>query len=316
MTNYTDIAKRQAQHVLIYGEPKSGKSTLIAELLDQGFKLLWFSMDNGHDVIGKLPIEAQKRCEIIVLPDTKQFPVAMGTILKAITGEAIQICEYHGQVDCTYCKKANHSFSSVCLNEIGLDTVVVYDHLTQLTRSVESNIANARTEKNASVDEFTKFEFDQWDRMGKILNKVLGNLQQAQYHLVAAAHVLEAEQEDGKKKLFPLVGTRNFSSTVPGFFDHIVYTHLQSGTHKFGSASTYMASVSTGSRKDIAIENMDKLSLKPFFDGTVGAAPIMKGNGASAASSVLLAKNNLVEQKVSAPGINAQDLLARLRTRK
>jgi hypothetical protein len=77
--------------------------------------------------------------------------------------------------------------------------------------------------------------------------------------------------EDGSTRLSPLVGTRNFSSNVGKYFDHMIYCHVVNGVHKYGSATTYQNKVLTGSRSKVSIESMKEPTLVPFFDGTIPA---------------------------------------------
>ena len=102
----SQLARRRAQHVLIFGDPKTGKSTLASRLLLDGYRLTWISLDNGHDVIFKLPLSVQQLDEqlnISVLPDTKEYPIAAETCLKIISGRPTAICDIHGKVDCPTC---------------------------------------------------------------------------------------------------------------------------------------------------------------------------------------------------------------------
>jgi hypothetical protein len=81
--------------------------------------------------------------------------------------------------------------------------------------------------------------------------------------------------EDGSKRLVPLSGTLNFSRNMGKFFDHIIYCRVANRKHSFGSATVYLASVLTGSRGDITLEEQNKdapnvttrPTLLPFFEG-------------------------------------------------
>ena len=280
------LARRRASHTIIFGDPKSGKSTLVAELLMKGFHLTWISMDNGHEVIFKLPIPAatlDEQLDIIVIPDTKEQPVAIGTCLKLVSGKPSDICDSHGKVDCGVCRSRGLPFSRVDTNSFGSKNILVFDHLGQLANSAMNHIFI-----KDKLTEDDKPEWDHYYRQGTIMDKFLMNVQQASYNVVCIAHVAETEMEDGKKKLVPLVGTVPFSRNVGKYFDHMVHCEVNSGSHKFGSATTYKASLLTGSRGDFKIEDAavkkEAPSLKIFFDGTVA---IPEPAGVSAAGKVL-----------------------------
>lgn len=256
-----DLKQRQASHVIIFGDSKVGKSTIVSKLASK-FKLLWFSCDNGHEVLFKLPPEAQENIEIIVLPDTKEFPVAITTVLKVVSGQPIKICEAHGQTTCSNCLRDKGTFTEVHLGRLGLDTVVVFDHLS----GIGDSAMNFITKKMA--DDY-KPEWEDFRVQGALLTKVLLNIQQAPYNVVCIAHSTETEMEDKSKKLVPRVGTVPFSKNVGSYFDHIIYSEMVNKVHKFGSMTTYKTSVITGSRKDIAIESDKEPSLIPFFNGEI-----------------------------------------------
>ena len=58
-----------AQHVLIFGEAKTGKTQLMASLASK-YKLLWFDLEHGVSTLFKLPLELQQNIEVISLATT------------------------------------------------------------------------------------------------------------------------------------------------------------------------------------------------------------------------------------------------------
>ena len=124
--------------VLIYGPPKTGKSEL-AGRLSEFKKLLWFDLENGYTTLLKLPEEWKDRIEIISIPDTRSFPMAIETCLKVIKGGPVEICETHGKVGCPTCKKSGGEFVPVNLSELDEGTVVVFDSLTQQDQNLQTN---------------------------------------------------------------------------------------------------------------------------------------------------------------------------------
>ena len=265
---YTDLAIRIPQHVIVAGDPKTGKSTLAAKLAEAGFKLLWFSLDGGHTIISKLSQKAKENIEIVVFPDTMNFPVAIKSMRDILRGGSHNICDSHGQINCALCKKSEASFSVIDLDKIINDPVntwiVVIDQISQLADSAENYVRKA-----AKLSEDEKFEYAHFAHWMNIMKEVMSALQVAPYNVLALAHLVESEMEDGKKKLVPMVGSSVFSRKVGGYFDHVVYLEVGNMQHKAGSSSVYSGKALTGSRTDIKIEAMKEMSLVPFFDGTM-----------------------------------------------
>lgn len=295
----SELAKRRSSHVCVFGDPKTGKSTLVAKLLLSGFHLTWISMDNGHEVIFKLGIPMEvldTQLSVVVIPDTKENPIAIGTVRKILTGSPQEICDLHGAVGCSTCRQNKRSFTRICLSEFGSKDILVLDHGGQISDSCMNVIT---IKKN---DEY-KYEWDDYNAQGSVLAGLMMNIQQSKANIIMITHVTESEMEDGKKKLLPMMGTRNFSRNVGKYFDHLIYCEMSSGSHKFGSSTTYKASVMTGSRTDVSIEKDKEASLVPFFDGTI-LPP--EEQGTSAVKKVLDIKvpekdEFVVEEVVPAP---------------
>lgn len=262
----SSLAERRVQHICVFGDPKSGKSTLAAQLAEVGMKLVWISIDNGHSVLYKLSPEAQENViEVIPIPDTKDSPIAIHTCMKLVDGRPVNLCDEHSIVECAACKKDNKTFTRICLNETDADTVVIWDNISQLAESAIANIAiRSAKEKKEDPDDY-KFTYDEWRLLGGIMGKFLNAIQQAQYNTVCIAHPVETEMDDGTVRLVPLVGTVPFSRTAGKYFDHIVHCGVTFGGHKFGSSTVYKHSVLTGSRSDVAIEKEKTPSLLQFF---------------------------------------------------
>ena len=253
----TEKKHSKTHRVLIYGEPKSGKTQLAAALASH-FKLLYIDLENGYETLLKLPQESQERVDLISIPDTKVFPIAIETMLKVITGNRVEICDAHGKVGCAVCKRDGASFSTVALNELGEDTIVVVDSLTQLSNSAMNFLTKAQ-------DDTYKPEWTDYRNQGQLLDKFLSQVQQAKFNVVCITHVVETELEDGRKKLVPVCGTTAFSRNTAKYFDHVVYCEIKNKKHSFASSTTYANNVLTGSRTDIALESAEVPSLLAIF---------------------------------------------------
>jgi len=253
----TEKKLSKTHRVLIYGEPKSGKTELAARLA-ASFNLHFFDLENGFETLLKLPHDQQERVELISIPDTKVFPIAIETMLKVITGVAVEICEEHGKVGCALCKKDNKPTTRICLNELTENDIVVVDSLTQLSNSAMNHLT-----KNES--DTYKPEWTDYRNQGQLLDKFLSQVQQARFNIVCITHVVETELEDGKKKLVPVCGTTAFSRNTAKYFDHVVYCEVKNKKHNFASSTTYANNVLTGSRTDISLETKDAPTLLDIF---------------------------------------------------
>lgn len=246
-------------HILLFGPPKSGKS-LLAGKLASAKNLLWFDLESGHNVLFQLPPEQQERIELINLPDTRGFPIAIETMLKVIRGTKVDICEKHGKVACAICKRDNSSFVTVELNALDNDTVVVVDSLTQLTNSAIAHIT-----KNQPED--YKLEYDDWGNLGKLMDTFLSYVQQAPFSIICISHETEVDMVDGKAKIVPTAGTRNFSRNTAKYFDEVFYCEVKNKKHIVGSSTTYANNILTGSRSGQQTETAGEPSLLPIFTG-------------------------------------------------
>lgn len=256
MAKLNTIEKSKLQSVIVYGAPKSGK-TLLAGKLAEHFKLLWIDMEHGYNTLFELPQSYQENIELITLPDTRDFPIAIETCLKLVK-QPVNICEQHGKVSCVRCKTNKLPTLDIDLNSIDSDTIVVFDSLTQLTNSAIANIT-----KNQPDD--YKLTYDDWGNLGKLLDIFLSHLQQARYNTVVISHEQEVQTEGKKNTLVPVGGTRNFSRNVAKYFDTVVYAERKNKKHVFASSSVYATNIMTGSRQNVALEENTEATLLSIF---------------------------------------------------
>ena len=300
------------QRAIVFGAPKTGKSLLAGKLAEH-FNLIWVDLENGHETLFQLPQEWQERIELISIPDTRSYPMAIETCLKMVKGKCV-ICEEHGKVGCMICKKNDAPTVTTDLPNLrDPNTVVVWDSMTQLTNSAISNITKGQP------DDY-KLDYDDWGNLGKLMDIFLSHLQQSPYHTVVISHEAEVETEGKKKKLVPVGGTRNFSRNIPKYFDHVVYAEVKNRKHTFASATTYATTILTGSRTDTAIEDTEEPSLLQIFKPELYS----KAPAPAPATASVPAKNPSIADKAAAAtstlkpqgGNGAKDILARLREAK
>lgn len=247
--------------VLLFGPPKAGK-TQLAGNVSSDFDVILFDLEKGSETLRKLPLAQQERIEVVSIPDTRSFPIAIQTMLKVIKGDPYDVCEEHGTIGCPICKKAGAPFIHIHLNALPSSTIVIIDSLTQLTNSAIAHIT-----KNQPDD--YKLNYDDWGNLGKLMDMFLSHVQQAGFNLICISHETEVEMEDGKQKLVPTAGTRNFSRNTAKYFDEVVYCEVKNRRHIAASSTLYSGSILTGSRTGHSLESSDSASLLPIFKGEV-----------------------------------------------
>lgn len=246
--------------VLVMGLPGSGKSTLVAALAEEGFRLTWISLDNDVDVLKKLSPAAQENVNVFNIPDSAAFPVGCDTLLKLFREQKGAICTKHGVWKCAVCTKAGDYLDPIDLTTLGPKDIVVIDTATQLGHSILSHVT-----KGSAVD--AKPERDDWGALRKYTEFFCSQFQAARFNLAVICHVVEAELEDARTKLVPNFGSKGMSAEFAKAFSHVVYTEVVNKKHKAFSSSTATTNVLTKSRTDFAIESLPTPSLAPIFQG-------------------------------------------------
>jgi len=261
----TDKLPSATHRVLIFGAPKSGKTQLAATLASK-YKIIWFDLENGYGTLLKLPKSEQENIELISVPDSKTFPIAIETMLKVITGNDVSICEEHGKVSCPLCTKDNKPVSKVSLKDLSSDTVVVIDSLSQLSNSAIAFITKGQP------DDY-KMDFSDWGNLRAVVEKFLSQVQQAKYNIVCISHEEEVEMEDGRKKIVPVCGSSKSSRNTAKYFDHVLYCELKNKKHITASSTTYANNILTGSRTDVFMDADVNPTLLSIFTSTSPTTP-------------------------------------------
>lgn len=247
--------------VLILGLSGSGKSTLAAEMAEHGWKLHWINIENAASTLLKLSPEAQENIDLINLPDTASYPIAVQTLMILFKQGKANICNEHGKHNCPICSKDPEAIvTSIDFSTLTSKDIVVIDTGTQLSYSIL-----AYTMKDKSVE--TKPERDDWGALRKYTEFFKSQFQGAKFNLIVTCQCQEAELENGVMKLVPSFGSATMSANFASAFDHVIYTEIKNRTHKAFSSSVASGTVLTRSRSDFCIENLDKPSLLPIFSG-------------------------------------------------
>lgn len=255
----------QANHsVLIYGPPKVGKTKLVgtAAKIVEIENIYWFDLENGVETLlhmGLTPEEMNK-VTVFKIPDTRDNPVGMETLLKALTSKTgVDICEAHGKVKCQVCAKDKLPTVFFKLSDCTNRDLVVIDSGSQ---AGDSAMAIAMLGK----DDLIKPTWDEYAHQGKLLGDALSVIQAARYtNFVVITHEIPLEDESGKDRIYPLMGTRQFSMKVAKYFGTVVYVHKKMNKHVAGSSSLYRGDLLTGSRVNAAIEKNGEPDMKTIL---------------------------------------------------
>ena len=251
-----NIPKR-THSILIYGPPKVGKTRLAGTLakIEAVENIYWFDLENGSDTLGDmvrlgvLTPEQASKITLFKVPDIRESPVAIETLLKAIcTKAAVNICDTHGRVACPECIKSGAEFTAFHHAKLTDRDFVVIDSLSQAAVSA-MNMAC----RNQPVE--FKPTWDEYGLQTKWLSDLLTTVQAAQYtNFLCITHDMIIEEEGKSDKCIPLCGTKAFSNTTAKYFGTVIYAEMKLKKHKAGSSTSYNSATQTGSRLGIALE--------------------------------------------------------------
>lgn len=270
----TEYKPSAARHIMVYGPPKSGKTVSILQLAMYGYKL-WYC--DGEDSIksawsvddrGKrlLPNDALENVELIRLPDTMVYPIMIETLLKIIKGGPCAICHLHGKVSCAICTKtAGASIVTVDVNTFTPKDILVIESATQVSNSTIAHIKKKDIARDTMADDL-KLDWDEWAKQGFLLDRLFSIIQNAPFNVIVSSHEELTKMEDGKEKIVPRLGTRNFSKSSAKYFDDVVYFDKINNKLKQFSSVTYSNNVITGSRTGKMVEKENSRGLIELFE--------------------------------------------------
>jgi hypothetical protein len=271
LTQYKPSA---ARHIMAYGPPKVGKTVAAVMLAMYGYTL-WYI--DGEDSIksawavddkGKRIIEDQylENINLIRIPDSLVYPMMLETTLKILKGGDCNVCHAHGKIDCPLCKKVPDSiWTLVNVHNFGPKDILVIDSVTQLGNSAIAQIKMKDIAKGIMADDL-KLDWDEWAKQGFLLDRVFSQVQTAPYNVIAISHEELTKMEDGKEKIVPRMGTRNFSKTSAKYFDDVVYFDKVNNKLKQFSSVSHSNSIITGSRTGKMVEKENSRGLIELFE--------------------------------------------------
>lgn len=259
------VATLQPNHsILVYGPPKTGKTRLVgtAAKIPEIKRIFWFDLENGVETLLGMGLTEEEldKITLIKIADTRDNPIGIETMLKALTSKTpVAICEKHGKVNCAECAKASLPSISFFLKDLTHNDLVVTDSGSQLG---DSALGAACLGK----DGMFKPTFDEYGMVNKWLGDICSVIQQCvNTNFVVLTHEIALEDDEGKDKFFPLMGSKQFSMKCAKYFGTVVYVHKKLNKHTAGSSSTYLGDRMTGSRVNAVIEKSGEISMRAIL---------------------------------------------------
>lgn len=254
---------------LIYGPPKSGKTTLAATVarsknIDRVF---WFDCENGLDTVksmilaGELTESEAAKIVPISIKDTKAEPEALSTMLKSVcTRNPVNICQVDGLIDSVEGKKNGWPFITFHYAGLTSRDCIVLDSLSQI-----GNSALALVTKGQATD--YKLRLDDYGATGKWLADLLGTIQAAKYcYWVCVTQEVDISAEDRPPRIVPLCGTKNFSEGIGKNFGTMIYMNMKAKKHVAISTTESSSAAQAGSRLRIKMDGQKELCLGTALD--------------------------------------------------
>ena len=270
--NLSEYVTNTRTKVLVYGAPKSGKTALVGKLAASGFRLHWLDLENGVKTLlnpAILPIKDRANVNVISVPDHRLYPIAIDTVRDILRGGPKRICNAHGKVSCPLCNKDGQAtWSEINIFDLGPKDILVIDSLSQLANSALNKGIIKELQKPGG-EEYKK-TFTDYAVQGSLMEQVLSAIQVLDVNICCISHEMESESLEGREKIVPVAGTRNFSLTSAKYFDSVVHCAITNKQHRAYASTTYSPTIVTGSRLPLALDDnkTGELELTAIFNPT------------------------------------------------
>lgn len=247
--NLETLSKQKPTHrVLLYGSPGTGKTWSLGKLASK-FHLIYFSLENGHQTLlnpNCLAPEHRKNVDIIQMMDTPETPIAATSLDKFLAARKGTFCEEHGRFACIECKRLEKKPTYIDIDALTSNDILVFDSLTQWIASIQFFIsAGDPDRKNKKGD--SSFEF--YRLLGLYADRALSRLQVIKNcNIIVISHEIDTSTVEGKEKIVPMGGTRNFSRSTARYFDSVCYLYRKNKKHRMESDSTFSTVIDTKDR--------------------------------------------------------------------
>ena len=254
--------------VLVYGAPKTGKTALVGKLASK-FTLHWLDLESGIKTLlnpAILDPKFRKNINVIPVPDHKLYPVAIDTVREVLRGGKKRICMEHGKISCPLClKQPAAKWSELDILTFTNSDILVIDSMSQLANSAMNRVILKEITKPGGEE--YKRTYADYAAQGNLMEQVLSFIQALDVNVAVISHELESESLEGREKIVPVAGTRNFSLTCAKYFDSVVYTSVLNKQHRANSLTTFSPTIVTGSRLPVSVDERkgDELSIESLF---------------------------------------------------
>lgn len=254
--------------ILIYGDSGSGKTRLAAtaSLLPEIQNIYWIDLENSRDTIFSmdLPDWALKKIKLFTLLDTRKEPHVMNTILRMFSSKTdIPICEEHGRMNCLLCNSEKKPFQTFNLTKMTHNDLLVLDSGSQLADCGVNALLKGQPEEAI-------LQIQEYGTINNWLSAIFQVIQIGRFvSTVVLTQTYYDEEYSGtgpnktlvRTRLFPLVGTKNYSTKVGKFFGTTIFLEVKGGKHIGGSSTTYRVNVQTKSRLNVAVEKAPEIAM-------------------------------------------------------
>ena len=219
--------------------------------LDKGFESALFARDNKGEYI--LNDEELSKLTIYTCEDLQDVPRAWD-LMKEVIDYKSNGFWISDKGEKSLLEKKDYQFFPGWKNLKESDCVIV-DHLTLLGNSIHNHTIKTGNLKTKSGARDTQREYGEDATKNSSFLQVI---QHAKFPTICIAQAIHEEEKDSKLEgagVFPFMGTKNFSRTVPSFFQNVLYMTIDAGAiYAKGSTPIWRPNVIARSRRGVQIE--------------------------------------------------------------